>query len=206
MTSDAEEEPMTLLAERKVHSYEVSARLPAGPLIAADLDDIELDLPFEIADGALVLMPPPSPWHDLTADRIRQYLRPRYPHVGEDLQVLIGDHLRRPDVVGLSIPTKELVDADHSTLAVDLVIVAVEVISHDPNPAKDRISVGNDRTKKFIEYAAAGISEYWIADRMPGDPEDAWIEIFRLDAAAYRPVRMVRLSELLAEGGPEKTA
>lgn len=201
MTSDPrEEEPMTVVAEPKVLVLKRSVQLPLGVLTAADLPNIDLDdVPFEIQDGALVLMPPPSAWHDTTADKIRHLLKPHYPHVGEDLQVVVGEHVRRPDVLGLSIPEAELLEADHTTLAVHLVQIAVEVISHDRDPAKDRISVGRDRTKKFIEYAAAGIPEYWIVDRAPGDPTDAWVEIFRLDTAAYRPIRMVRLSELLKE-------
>jgi Uma2 family endonuclease len=79
-------------------------QVPVDYLTAADLPDIDLDdVPFEIQDGAVVLMPPPSPWHDKVADVIRHYLEPRFGQVGEDLGVAIGDVLRRPDVVGLSM-------------------------------------------------------------------------------------------------------
>jgi Uma2 family endonuclease len=191
---------MTVVAEPEVLVLRRSIQLPRGVLTAADLPNIDLDdVPFEIQDGALVLMPPPSPWHDKTADKIRHYLEPHYGQVGEDLNVVIGDGVRRPDVVGLSMSEDELLKFEGKPLAVQVVEIAVEIISHDRDPARDRISVGRDRTKKFIEYAAAGIPEYWIVDRAPGDPADAWVEIFRLDAAAYRPIRLVRLSELLSE-------
>lgn len=191
---------MTALAEPEVLTYEISVRLPAGYLTAADLPYIDLDdVPFEIQDGALVLMPPPSAWHDKVADKIRHHLEPLYGQVGEDIDVVIGDALRRPDIVGLAMTEDELLAASGEPLAVDLIEIAVEVISHNRNPAKDRLSVQHDRQRKLGEYAAAGIPEYWIVDEVPGDRKDASVEMYRLKDGAYGLVRTVRLSELLTE-------
>jgi Uma2 family endonuclease len=207
MTSDPrEEEPMTLVAEPEVLVLRRSVQLPYDVPTAADLPNIDLDdVPFEIQDGALVLMPPPSPWHDITADKIRHFLQPHHAHVGEDINVAIGDGLRRPDVVGLSMSEDELLESGEYPLAVQVVEIAVEVISHNKDRAKDRISVNRDRQKKFTEYAEAGIPEYWIADEVAGDVKDASIQMYQLKDGAYGLVRTVRLSELLSEES-EKSA
>jgi Uma2 family endonuclease len=199
MASDArEEKPMTAIAEPEVMAYTFAGKGPAGPLTAADLPDIDLDVPFEIHEGELVLMPPPSPWHSDTAFNIQVYLRPHHSFVTADVPVEIGEDVRRPDVVGLSASRTEVVGANAATLAVNVVEVAVEIISHDRNPARDRLSVRRDRETKFHEYAAAGIPEYWIVDRVADDPLDASIEMYRLKDGAYAQIRVVRLSELLA--------
>lgn len=197
---------MTLLAEREVPTYEFSGRVPAGPLTSADLPYIDLDVPFEIADGALVLMPPPSPWHDKTADRIRRLLEPLHSQVAEDLDVALGDGLRRPDVLALSMSEDELLESDAQPLAAGVVEVAVEVISHNRDRARDRINVDRDRKLKFVEYASAGIPEYWIVDQVAGDRKDASVEMYRLKDGAYGLVRTVRLSELIAEDGEQRPA
>lgn len=203
MTSDPrEEEPMTLVAEPEVLVLRRSIQLPLGVLTAADLPNIDLDdVPFEIQDGALVLMPPPSAWHDKTAYKIRGYLEPHYGQVAEDINVAIGDGLRRPDVIGLSMSEDELLESGREPLAVQVVEIAVEVISHSKDRAKDRISVNRDRQRKLIEYAEAGIPEYWIVDEVAGNLKDASVEMYRLKDRAYGLVRTVRLSELLGEDG-----
>lgn len=201
MTSDPrEEEPMTLVAEPEVLVLRRSVQVPLGVLTAADLPSIDLDdVPFEIQDGALVLMPPPSPWHDKTTYKIRRYLEPHYGQVAEDIDVAIGDGLRRPDVIGLSMSEDELLESGREPLAVQVVEIAVEVISHNKDRAKDRISVNRDRQRKFTEYAEAGIPEYWIVDEVAGNLRDASVEMYRLKDGAYGLVRTVRLSELLSE-------
>jgi Uma2 family endonuclease len=51
----------------------------------------------------------------------------------------------------------------------------------------------------FREYANVGIPEYWIVDELADDPDDASVEIYRLQGGSYVPVRVVRLSQLLTE-------
>ena len=201
MASDAqEEEPMTAIAEPEVLGYKVDGYVPRGPLTADDLPEIDLgDLLFEIQDGALVLMPPPSLWHDAIADSIRHFLEPQHPHVGAELDLVVGENLRRPDLLALSISRQELLRARVAKPTIEMIEVAVEIIFHDRSPARDRMSVGRDRETKFREYAGAGIPEYWIVDEVPDDPEDASVEMYRLKDGAYAQIRVVRLSELLQE-------
>lgn len=208
MTSDRQkEEPMTAVAETQLPAYKTSACLLRGPLTPADLLEIDLgDVTFEIENGALVLMSPPTIWHDATGNHIRRLLQPRHAHVGADLDLILGDNVRRPDVLGLSVSLRELLLAKITRPEVAMVELVVEIISHDRNPSRDRISVGRDREIKSREYAGAGIPEYWIVDEVPEDLLDASVEMYRLKDGAYGLIRTVLLSELLAEGSQEKTA
>jgi Uma2 family endonuclease len=202
MASDAREEdkPMTAIAEPEVIIQKISAQVPVGYLTAADLPYIDLeDVSFEIQDGALSLMPPPSLWHDATANSIRHLLVPHHAHVGGELDLVIGENLRRPDILGLSVSLRELLLAKITKPTLEMIDVAVEIISHDADRSRDRISVRRDRETKFREYAAAGIPEYWIVDEVPDDPMDASVEMYRLKDGAYLPIRVARLSELLSE-------
>ena len=201
MASDArEEKPMTAIAEREVTSYRLTGWAPDGPLTADDLPNIDLDdRSFEIQDGALVFMPPPTIWHDATADSIRHLLARHHAHVGEDLDLVVGANLRRPDILALSVSLAQLLQAKLTKPSVEMIDVAVEIISHDRTPSKDQISVRRDRETKFREYAAAGIPEYWIVDEVPDDPQDASVEMYRLKDGAYAEIRVVRLCELMAE-------
>lgn len=112
---------------------------------------------------------------------------------------MIGENLRRPDLCGLSVSLRELLPAKATKPTLDIVEVAVEIISHDADRSKDRISVRRDRETKFHGYAAAGIPEYWIVDEVPDDPLDASVEMYQLKDGAYVPIRVVRLSELLSQ-------
>jgi Uma2 family endonuclease len=201
MEPDArEEKPMTAVAEPELIIQKISGRFPVGYLTAADSPHIDLeDVSFEIQDGALSVMPPPSIWHDATANSIRQLLVPRHAHVGGELDLVIGENLRRPDILALSVSLRELLLAKATKPTLGIIEVAVEIISHDADRTRDRISVRRDRETKFDEYAAAGIPEYWIVDEVPDDPMDASVEMYRLKDGAYVPIRVAKLSELLAE-------
>jgi Uma2 family endonuclease len=212
MTPDREEEErMTAVADSRLRVYETSAFLLRGPLTAADLLEIDLgDVTFEIENGALLLMSPPTIWHDATSNNIRHLLEPRHAHVGADLDLVVGENVRRPDVLGLSVPLRDLLQARITRPEVAIVELVVEIISHDRNPSRDRISVARDREVKFREYAHAGIREYWIVDEVADDPLDASVEMYRIKDGEYVPVRVVLLSELLAadqeKPGQGKTA
>ncbi|NUU26398.1 MAG: Uma2 family endonuclease [Streptomycetaceae bacterium] len=160
---------------------------------------ILLDVPFEISDGKLEIMPPPSIWHQMTARRIETLLEARYPAAVSDVTTAIGDNGRRPDVLALHVPLEEIIRQRLRAAVPDMIEVAVEVISHDyTDKANDAVSVRRDREVKFHEYAAAGIPEYWIVDEVAEDPVDASVEIYHLRDGSYVPVALVRLSALLA--------
>ena len=201
MSSDTgEEEPMTIVAPEVAQlTFEVHGRIPIGVLTVDDVPGIDLNVPFELQDGELLIMAAPSAWHDAISNSVRGYLQQRCAHAAEDMIVAVGRNGRRPDVVGLSVSLDELLRTRAKVLASDVVDVAVEVISHDDDPVKDHESVSRDRDVKFREYASAGILEYWIVDEVAEDFRDASVEIYRLQAGAYVPVRITTLSELLAE-------
>jgi Uma2 family endonuclease len=208
MTSDRqEEEPMTAVAEPEVLVYEVTARMPMHFLTFADLPDIDVaDARFEIQDGELHIMVPPTSWHNEMAYLIESHLRPLHPHATREMHIPAGDHARLPDVLALSVGLDELVRRRASTVRADEVEIAVEIISHDASPAKDRVAVARDREVKFREYAEAGIPEYWIVDEVPDEPLDGSVEMYRLRDGAYSLVRTVRLSELISEDAAEEKA
>lgn len=176
----------------------IQAWLPAGPLSAADMSRIDLELPFEISDGKLEIMTPPSPWHQFTAGKIERLLEKHYPSATGDVPVPIGDNGRRPDVVALLQNADDVLRQRLERFTADMIAVAVEVISHDADKWKDKKSVDRDREVKFHEYAAAGIPEYWIVDEVADDPTDAQIEIYHLREGRYTPALLTRLSELIS--------
>jgi hypothetical protein len=105
-----EEEPMTaVMPDVERLGYEIHGWVPAGVLTADDIDDIDLDVPFEIQDGELLIMAPPSAWHEYTSDDVKAYLRRRCSTATGELFVLTGQNVRRPDVVGLSVTRQHLV-------------------------------------------------------------------------------------------------
>jgi Uma2 family endonuclease len=181
-------------------THEIRGHLPASWLTVADVADIDLDVPYEIQDGALLLMTPPSGWHEAVSHDIRAYLSRRHTYAAQELMIAVGANGRRPDVVGITMTRTEVVGSRIRTLPADVVEAAVEVISHDStSEVKDRAAVAQDREVKFREYAAAGIPEYWIVDEVADDPLDASVEIYRLQNGGYVPARVVRLSQLISD-------
>lgn len=176
----------------------VQAWLPARPLTVDDMSRIDLEVPFEISDGKLEIMTPPSPWHQITSKRIERLLELHYPTTTGDVPVPIGQNGRRPDVVALLLGEDDLLRQRLERLTVDMIQVAVEVISHDANQWNDKKSVERDRDVKFHEYAAAGIPEYWIVDEDADDPTDAAIEIYHRHGDQYVPALLTRLSKLMS--------
>lgn len=174
----------------------IEAKLPAGPLRPEDMSRINLEVPFEISDGKLEIMTPPSIWHQSATRRIERLLEAHYPYVTGDVPVTVGENARRPDVIAVLQSEDELLRQRVRGFHADMVKVAVEVISHDTDKWFDKKSVDRDREVKFREYAAAGIPEYWIVDEDPDDPRDALIEIYHLRDDRYAPVLLTKLSQL----------
>jgi Uma2 family endonuclease len=77
---------------------------------------------------------------------------------------------REPDIVYISRERREHAQ-DRYWTAADLV---VEIVSDDPESRK------RDLVTKRADYAAAGISEYWIVD-----PQEKRITVLALDGARY---------------------
>jgi Uma2 family endonuclease len=176
----------------------IEGSAPAGPLTAADMPLIDIEAPFEISDGKLEIMTPPTPWHQITTRAVENLLDTRYPTTLSDVPLAVGDNGRRPDVIALDLTRDEILDKRLTITLPDMVRVAVEVISHDPDPRRDAIAVRRDREIKFAEYASVGIRSYWIVDEIPDDPRDAQVEIFHLTAGEYALVITAKLSDLVS--------
>ena len=76
--------------------------------------------------------------------------------------------IREPDIVFMAAAHKDRITEDYWGVP-DLVI---EVIS--------RSTAQTDRSEKFVEYAQAGVSEYWLVDTAKQT-----IEVFTLERGAY---------------------
>ena len=146
---------------------------------------------FEWVDGRLSYLPMATEVHQRIVifflDVLRQAARGR----GHDPVTLVApffvrvpNRMREPDVVMLLSKT----DPRRDSARWDGADVAVEVVSDsDPN---------RDLRRKRVEYAAAGISEYWIVDPRPGHRR---IAVLVLEGGAYR-------GEFVGEGGVVESA
>jgi len=130
----------------------------------------------ELSEGRLVIPEMPS---DLHQNTLRKLFRRMDNFVEENalgeirfapLPVrLWHNKVREPDIIFVNNTHRDRIGKDFWS-APDL---AVEIIS----PGTEH----TDRKEKIIEYAQAGISEYWIVDA-----ERKTIEVFILEQRAYR--------------------
>ena len=142
-------------------------------------DYLALDrgLLVEYTDGFVRVLPMPTPLHQWIVRFIFEALH-RYVSENKLGEVLFAPlpveltptKYREPDVVFLR--PERLVSMKLQPKGADLV---VEVVSE----GKD--SRERDYINKRVEYAAAGIAEYWIVD-----PEQQTITVLTLDGDSYR--------------------
>jgi Uma2 family endonuclease len=142
---------------------------------------------LELSKGELIMPPHPTETHQRVLDALYAVMRAFVR--GHDLGILRFAPLpvllwpgtiREPDILFISHAHADRI-SEQSIGPPDLV---VEVIS----PSTRR----TDRVEKFVEYARAGISEYWIVD-----PDAQTIEVFVLQDGAYT---------LLIKAGPGEKA
>jgi Uma2 family endonuclease len=131
---------------------------------ADDLDRLP-DLPphTELIDGTLVLVSPQKDFHTLTLDLLGQGLRRHAPpaefRVRREMSVLLNQEQRpEPDLIVLRADA--VGDTDRTYYPVDVVILAVEVVSPD--------SRARDRERKPQLYAKAGIPYFWRVEDVSG--------------------------------------
>ncbi|HVM28595.1 MAG TPA: Uma2 family endonuclease [Mycobacteriales bacterium] len=139
-----------------------------------DLDELPEDDPlrYELVDGALLVTPPPKPWHDdlgaqllltLLSALPREYRASTAPGVYFDHR-----NYRQPDV---AVYRRGAALAER-IWATDCLLV-VETVSPS--------SVANDTVAKPAQYAAAGIPHYWRVHRQP-----LLLVAHALEGAVYR--------------------
>lgn len=163
------------------------------PMTEDDLDKLgslaDIGVRYELDNGRLILMAPMKSWNAGVSVRVRNLLvaRGQIAYLEQGVR-LSRTKVRYPDVaVFRTEPDPEASRHDPA----DIALVA-EVVSPD--------SDHEDRVVKPALYAAAEISEYWIADRHPSDPRDAVVEFFRVGAGGgYDRMGSAVLSELEAK-------
>jgi Uma2 family endonuclease len=131
----------------------------------------------ELVDGFLEVLPMPIPFHQLIVDylhsELKLFLATR--NLGRaffaPMPVRLGKgKYREPDVIYLS--NARLTDLHKQPEGADLVM---EVVSEGEENRQ------RDLETKRLEYAAAGIAEYWIVD-----PQDRRITVLVLEGQTYR--------------------
>ncbi len=142
-------------------------------LTAEAYDELPEDLSrtIEVVDGAVIVSPSPSRWHQDVVYNLAAALKPA---CGPDLRVTIDVDLRLADVPLLNrrpdvVVYRAGVPDDEVLRPADVVLIA-EVTSPG--------SVTTDRVDKPAEYAVAGIPRYWRLD-----PAEAAVCTYRLTPA-----------------------
>lgn len=115
----------------------------------------------EWVNGEVVMAPPASARHQdivgFIANLIRPYVESR--NLGKvflaPFQIKLGPDLpgREPDLLYVTSPHLDRLKDTYLDGPADMVI---EIVSKE--------SINRDRGEKFVEYEAAGVSEYWLID------------------------------------------
>jgi Uma2 family endonuclease len=131
----------------------------------------ETNLIVELSEGKLIMLPAPTPVHQIIIGNLHAALRD-YLNANPIGQVLLApidvrlwaDKIRQPDIL--------LIRTEHSNRITDRYIDGApdwvaEVISEATRQA--------DEVEKLVEYAQAGIPEYWLID-----PESHSVRVYTL--------------------------
>lgn len=139
---------------------------------------------YELVSGNLIEMPPESPQNAEIAIKLllifAQFISPRLLRCKDTEIVVSGSRatVRLPDLMVLTENlANDLYSNQRSTIDIDMLppALVVEVVS--PGKAnRDR-----DYRYKRSEYAARGISEYWIVD-----PQERKVTVLLLDNGLYQ--------------------
>ncbi|HXF05069.1 MAG TPA: Uma2 family endonuclease [Blastocatellia bacterium] len=142
---------------------------------------------IELSDGELIMPPHPTETHQRVVGRLYRLLVSfvETHNLGivrfAPLPVrLWQDKIREPDIL--------FVSHAHADRISEQVFGPPDLVAEVISPGTRRI----DRDDKFVEYARAGISEYWLVD-----PEVETIEVYTLQEGAYT---------LLVKAGPGEKA
>jgi Uma2 family endonuclease len=139
------------------------------------------DIKYELEDGILITMPPEPISNSLVSRRLFMALSnyvPLYALTYKEVFVEVsGRRVRNPDLLILGEECfKALAQTTQGTITQDMPppLVAIEIVS--PNGE----NIARDYRYKRSEYAARGISEYWIVD-----PQQAKITVLTLVEGFY---------------------
>jgi len=170
-------------------AWEVTQFFPLqGQWNEADYFRIHTNQMAELVDGRLEILPLPTWLHQLIVDllltEIKKFLQNHHTEgvvLFAPLPVkLFAGTVREPDLLYVrpeNIPT----DLAGYPEKIDL---AVEVVSEGSDASK------RDYFDKRLDYAKAGISEYWIVD-----PERSMLTVLTLNGSEYRVLMECRAGE-----------
>jgi Uma2 family endonuclease len=121
------------------------------------------DQRYELDEGYLILMPPATGRHELIAGLLLTYFSQAIQQQGLDLYASANgvefltrpQQPRKPDICLISRQQAQAIWGVSAILSTPPVL-AVEVVSPE--------SVKRDYQTKLLEYAQAGVPEYWIVD------------------------------------------
>ena len=139
------------------------AGMPMTPAEFDTVTDYDENFRYELLRGILIVSPIPSGHHEFAVDHLGYYLRKfQYEHPnggvidlnlpGRYVHLPNGDRRRADRVVWCGFG-REIDEAE------DVPTIAIEVVSPS---RRDRV---RDYELKREDYAAAGVTEYWILDR-----------------------------------------
>ena len=124
------------------------------------------DTRYELVDGRIHAIPPPSPEHQALARVLLINLLQHFPidRIASNTEIEVTGRLARcrvPDIVVHSKASlKALVGAKRALLTRDMPppIIVIEIVGHG------KTNHSRDYRHKHTEYAARCIAEYWIVD------------------------------------------
>jgi Uma2 family endonuclease len=159
-----------------------------------DLAGLPDGVRYEIADGSLLVSPPPALPHIYANTRLRRMLDRDVPtgllvvDCGPGINIARRTTCYVPDAL---VVREDAVRRKADVLQPSDVLLVAEVLS--PSNA------GIDLVQKRHDYAAAGIPQYWIVD-----PRDQTITVLALldGATAYKEEVVVRAGEPWQTGTP----
>jgi Uma2 family endonuclease len=159
------------------------------------------DTAYELVDGSLVEMPPPTWMHMLIAKFLVQVLDQAIASVGQDHQwTTLATPGQRTGEASSRLPDVAIVPFDaidsvmNSAVLTEPAPLVVEIVSHNWQ---------DDYLIKLAEYEALGIPEYWIIDyrglggtRYIGQPKQPTISVYSYVDGEYQ-VTLFRQGELI---------
>lgn len=141
------------------------------------------DKRYEFVDGELIEMPPESPLNSRIARFLLAILLERFSEdlvCYKDTEIAVsGSQVQTwlPDLMVLSEETATILNStSRGTIALEM--PPPELIIEVVSPGK--INEERDYRFKRSEYAARGVSEYWVID-----PEASKVTVFTLEAGFY---------------------
>ena len=165
------------------------------------------DARYELVNGELVAMNPPTWLHFLTAKFLERAFDDEIAKLQHPWLVLQGagqqttnDGSRLPDI---SVALSESIEGclDQSAVLTIAALLVVEIVSES--------TATQDYREKVKEYEAKGIREYWIADPDPfgaskyiGSPKRPTVSVYSLVDGAYQVQRFQGSDRVLSRTFP----